>query len=412
MVDQPAGEENRGEDEQGRVEFSFPLLIFRAKIFTRVYDRLGSLRVLQPAAWAAMVGMPAVAGFGLYFIVFGFVTLLTSPAAREIGRELGPQVYIILPGVNPYVPIFYGWIALIVAIVLHEGAHGVIARSRGFKVKSSGLLFFFIVPVGAFVDVDEDELASAKPKRSIKVFAAGAGANVAAAVACILGVLLITGGLTPVIDGLYVFEVMDGTPAQDAGIMVRDVIVSVDDLPISDFDVFESVLDQKNPGDTIEIKVARGEKWSDQFSTTAILTEDNGSAYLGVSVGELLTEQRLRTYQKLATEMILLHFMPPTLASGLVPFSGALSNFYAHPLGENWHILASFLFWMWFVNINIAIFNSLPIYPLDGGQALKAVLKSLLGHRLEEKTISQIMVAITAVLLSVVALTVVIPFVM
>ncbi len=412
MVDQPAGEENRGEDEQGRVEFSFPLLIFRAKIFTRVYDRLGSLRVLQPAAWAAMVGMPAVAGFGLYFIFFGFVTLLTSPAAREIGRELGPQVYIILPGVNPYVPIFYGWIALIVAIVLHEGAHGVIARSRGFKVKSSGLLFFFIVPVGAFVDVDEDELASAKPKRSIKVFAAGAGANVAAAVACILGVLLITGGLTPVIDGLYVFEVMDGTPAQDAGIMVRDVIVSVDDLPISDFDVFESVLDQKNPGDTIEIKVARGEKWRDQFSTTAILTEDNGSAYLGVSVGELLTEQRLRTYQKLATEMILLHFMPPTLASGLVPFSGALSNFYAHPLGENWHILASFLFWMWFVNINIAIFNSLPIYPLDGGQALKAVLKSLLGHRLEEKTISQIMVAITAVLLSVVALTVVIPFVM
>jgi membrane-associated protease RseP (regulator of RpoE activity) len=67
---------------------------------------------------------------------------------------------------------------------------------------------------------------------------------------------------------------------------------------------------------------------------------------------------------------------------------------------------------MWFVNINIAIFNSLPIYPLDGGQALKAVLKSLLRNRIHEKTISRIMVVITAVLLSVVALTVIVPYIM
>lgn len=410
MSTSPESQDN--EAEQGRIEFSFPLLIIRVKIFTRVYDKLGSLRILRPASWAAIFGMPIVAGFGLYFIFFGLITLLTTPEAREIGRELGPQAYVLLPGVNPYLPILYGWIAIIAAIILHEGAHGIIARSLGFKVKSSGLLFLFIIPIGAFVDVDEKQLAKAKPKRSVKVFAAGAGANIATAIACILGVLIITSGLTPVIDGLYVFDVMEGMPAQDAGLQIKDVFVSVDDLPITSYDDFKAVLDERNPNDTIQIVVARGEKWSNQFSTNATLTEHNGSAYLGVSVGELHTEQRLRAYQKLSTETFYLHFMPPTLASGLVPFSGALSSFYTHALGENWHFLATLLFWMWFVNVNIAIFNSLPIYPLDGGQALKAVLKRVLRHRADEKTVSRISIAVTAVLLSAVVLTVVVPFIM
>jgi len=400
------------EAKQGRVEFSFPLLIVRIKAFTRVYDRLGAFGASRPVSWAAIIGMPILASFGLYFIFSSLLTLLTTPAAREIGRELGPQAYVLLPGINPYLPILYGWLAIIAAIMVHEGAHGVIARSLGFRVKSSGLLFFLVIPVGAFVDVDEEQMAKAKPKNSVRVLAAGPGANIAVAIVCLLGVLIITSGLTPVVDGLYVFDVMEGRPAEDAGLLLEDVIISVDELPITNFDDFKAILDDKNPNDTIQITVARGEKWNDQFSTTAKLTEHNGSAYLGVSVGELLTEQRLRTYQKLATETLYIHFMPPTLAPSLVPFSGALNDFYTHTLGENWHILANVFFWLWFVNVNVAIFNALPIYPLDGGRAFKSVLKSGLGRRAGGRIASRLTSVVAVILLSAIVMTIVLPFIM
>jgi len=400
------------EAKQGRIEFSFPILIVRVKVFTRIYDKLGAWSASRHVSWAALIGMPIVAGFGLYSILTSLVTLLTTPAAREIGRELGPQAYVLLPGINPYLPVLYGWMAIVAAILVHEGAHGVIARSLGFKVKSSGLLFLLAIPVGAFVDVDEEEIAKAKAKDSVRVLAAGYGANVAVAIVCILGVLIITSGLTPVIDGVYIFEVMEGMPAEDAGLLVGDVITTVDDISVTEIENFTAVLEDKDPGDILQVTVARGEMWRERFSTSVKLTEYNGTAFLGVSVGEILTEQRLRLYQKLSTESLLIHFIPPTLAPGLVPFSGALTSFYTHALGENWHILTNIFFWLWFVNASIAIFNALPIYPLDGGRAFRSALKSILGRRADEKMVSRLTNAVTVILISILATTVILPFVM
>lgn len=400
------------EAKQGRIEFNFPILIVRVKAFTRIYDKLGAWSASRHVSWPALIGMPIVAGFGLYSILTSLVTLLTTPAAREIGRELGPQAYVLLPGINPYLPVLYGWMAIVAAMLVHEGAHGVIARSLGFKVKSSGLLFLLAIPVGAFVDVDEEEIAKAKAKDSVRVLAAGYGANIAVAIVCILGVLIITSGLTPVIDGVYIFEVMEGMPAKDAGLLVGDVITSVDDISVTEIENFTAVLEDKNPGDILQVTVARGEMWRERFSTSVKLTEYNGTAFLGVSVGEILTEQRLRLYQKLSTESLFIHFIPPTLAPGLVPFSGALTSFYTHALGENWHVLTNIFFWLWFVNVSIAIFNALPIYPLDGGRAFRSALKSVLGRRADEKMVSRLTNAVTVILISILATTVALPFIM
>ena len=78
------------------------------------------------------------------------------------------------------------------------------ARNCGLNVKSSGLLFFLIIPFGAFVDVDEEQIKKAKAKDSLRVMAAGVGGNIVVAVACILAVLVIVNGLTPVVDGVYI----------------------------------------------------------------------------------------------------------------------------------------------------------------------------------------------------------------
>jgi len=87
-----------------------------------------------------------VAGIALYLIINSLIGLLTNPAVGQVVRDLGPGSILLLPGINPILPIVYGWVAIALAIVIHEGAHGVVARNVGLNVKSSGLLFFLIIP--------------------------------------------------------------------------------------------------------------------------------------------------------------------------------------------------------------------------------------------------------------------------
>ena len=401
------------EAEQPRIKFTFPILTVRTKMFTGVFDKLGSLRASRLISWITLVIVPIVAGIGLYLVSNSLFTLLWTPAAREVTRELGPEFYLLLPGINPFLPILYGWIAIICAIAVHEGAHGIIARNRGLKVNSSGLLFFLIFPIGAFVDVDEKQLAKAKPKDSLRVLASGVGGNIIVAIVCVLSVLIIVNGLTPVIDGVYVSDVTESMPAQEAGLLAEDVFVSIDTEEIDNLEELIAFLEDKNPGDVVQVTVARGEKWENQFSTSVNLTEsDDGRAVMGVNIGELMTEERLQSYQTVTVEKLPLYLFPPSLVQGFVPFSDALIPFYTHPLGTQWHVYANLLFWIWFVNVNLAAFNALPIYPLDGGRIFNITLKSAFGRRLGEKTVSRITFAVTGAVVGVLLLLVVIPFIM
>ena len=200
--------------------------------------------------------MPFVAGVALYLIVNSLINILSNPAVGQVARELGPGAILLLPGINPMLPIVYGWIAIVVAIVIHEGAHGVIARNVGFNVKSSGLLFFLIIPIGAFVDVDEEQIKTAKARPALKVMAAGVGANTIIGVACLIGLLLIVGGLSPAINGVYVNDVTEGMPAQTAGLLPRDVLISIDNTTISNSTQLRTILDNKTAGDTVLVTVA------------------------------------------------------------------------------------------------------------------------------------------------------------
>ncbi len=204
---------------------------------------------------------------------------------------------------------------------------------------------------------------------------------------------------------------MEGMPAENAGLLEGDVIIRVEIKQVNSLKDFEAALEDKSPDDIVWVTVARGEMWRDRFSTSLKLTEYEGRAVLGVVLSEMFIEQRLRTYQKLAAETPFIHFLPPTLAPGLVPFSGALDAFYTHALGKHWHILVNTLFWLWFVNVNVAIFNALPINPLDGGQAFKNVLKSVLGHRADENTVSRLTNAVTLTMISVIIMMMALPFI-
>lgn len=397
--------------EQRRVEFNFPLLIVRTKRFSFIFDKLGSFRSSRYISWIFLVLVPFVAGIALYLIVNSLIGLLNNPAIGQVARDLGPGTILLLPGINPILPVFYGWIAIVLAIAIHEGAHGVIARNVGLNVKSSGLLFFLIIPIGAFVDVDEEQIKKAKPRSSLKVMAAGVGGNIIVGAVCLLSVLVLVGGLSPIIDGgVYVGEVTQSMPAQAAGLLPKDVIVSIDNIIIDNSTELRALLDTKTAGDTVNVTVARGESWQYRFSTIVNLTVSENRTVMGISAGDLITEERLQYYQTFSLDKLSLYIVPPTLASAIVPFSDSLAMFYSSPI-PYWNVIANVLFWVWFVNFNVAIFNALPLYPLDGGRIFNITLKKLVGRRVSERAIYLTTLAATAVCIVLILSITVLPFI-
>ncbi|MDD5340494.1 MAG: site-2 protease family protein [Candidatus ainarchaeum sp.] len=81
----------------------------------------------------------------------------------------------LLPGIN--LPFFEGIIALAVVLVVHEGAHAVLTRIARVPLLSSGIAFFGIIPIGAFVEPDEKKLVKLDTPRQTRVLVAGATAN-------------------------------------------------------------------------------------------------------------------------------------------------------------------------------------------------------------------------------------------
>ena len=354
--------------------------------------------------------MPFVAGIALYLITNSLIAVLANPIVGEIVRDLGPGSVLLLPGINPKLPIVYGWIAIVIAIVIHEGAHGIIARNVNLRVKSSGLLFFLFVPIGAFVDVDEEQIKKSRPRHSLKVMAAGVGGNIILGAACLIGLLLIVGSLTPMVDGVYIGSVSEGLPAEAAGLLPNDVLVSVDNVTITNSTSLRALLDTKTAGDTVQVTVVRGDGWQTQYTTSLNLTISDNRTVMGVSAGDLNSHDRLVNYQTFSLDRLSMYMVPPTLASTVVPFSDSLAPYYSSPL-PYWQIFANTLFWVWFVNFNLAIFNALPIYPLDGGRIFDITLKKIAGKRMSEKAIRRTTLAVTAACVVLVVLGVVLPFI-
>ncbi|MFW6117224.1 MAG: site-2 protease family protein, partial [Thermoproteota archaeon] len=149
-----------------------------------------------------------------------------------------------------------------------------------------------------------------------------------------------------------------------------------------------------------------------RYSTPITLTEYEDRAVMGVSLANLNTQEVLNLYRKVTPSTLTLYLIPPSFAQGqyLVPFSNYLAPFYTHSLIPNWQTYANIFFWIWFVNINVAVFNALPIYPFDGGRMLNILLKKHLPPKISKENIPNITYTITAAIISVLILNIIIPY--
>ena len=395
-----------------KVEFQWGLVLLRTRRFQSIMDRLGSNRISKPAGWLLLYAMPVAAALGFYLFL-SELGILLSPRGQEVAsfvRTLGPLANIGIPGINPYLPLVYGWVALVVAMIVHEGAHGVIARSLGLPVKSSGLLFFLFVPVGAFVEVDEVAMKAAPSSHSGRVLGAGAGINVLVALLCLIILFGITSTMHPKVDGVAIVGVTQGYPAQKAGMAAGEFILAVDGIHYNEPSQLSSASWYKI-GENITMTIWHGGDISNLSLTVASLELNNTQTgqisfvpFIGVQlIGYSGLQQTASTYAGSFFTRPALYLCIPTIPSceSVVPFSGSLAPYYTSPLGEGLVPVASLLYWLFFIDFNLAIFNALPIYPLDGGQAFLVGVRALGRGKWSETTLMRITTVATVVVIAV-----------
>jgi len=403
-----------GEEEPKRVEFQYGVVLVRTQKFQALLDRLGRVRTTKPLSWVLLALMP-IAGIIVLYLYLLVLLALFSPRGVAVAsaiRTISPLANIGIPGINPYIPVFYGLVALIIGVVLHEGAHGVFARAFGIRVKSAGLLFILFIPIGAFVDVDEKEMETAKASHSGRILAGGAGVNFVVAVVSLLLLIATVSAMVPAASGAAIVNVNPGAPAYIAGVKPGDIITQVNGQNVTDLNQFLGPNTKFTAGESLNLTVYRNGQFlainnvtlacCDEIINTTTNQVIAKYPYIGVS--ELTHDDLVTIAAQYASTSTLVQFLwIPTFPTFQqhIPYSDALSSFYTSPLGPYTSVVANLLFWIFFLNLNLAGFNALPIFPLDGGQTYRVAVKALSKGRLSDEAVMRITVATTFVVLAV-----------
>ena len=390
--DQPAPDENRS------VTFSWGIVMVRTRRLLSILDRLAKYRFFGALGWVFLGITIVAAAFMIWLMLDQDYILLTgslalrcavgaAPAAQCTASGITPtgppplQSYLLLPGLNPLIPFVYGIIGIVIAVVIHEGTHGVLARHLGLPVKSTGVLFFLIIPIGAFVEIDEKLIQKARFRDSGRIMAGGPGSNIIVALIALALLLLVVGGLVPAqFNGVQVQTIITPSPAntlhQNNQLSAGDVIVAVNSTTVHSVANLSSFMKQTKPGEDLVIYVQHNGVTN---SYNIILTANPNNKSIGfIGIGQSFSDTDLNTIKNTYANSFfknpLLYLVVPGVfaqANSVVPFSSQLAGLYSSPsLGALWFPLASTFFWIWFINVNLAFFNAIPLYPLDGGQAL------------------------------------------
>jgi membrane-associated protease RseP (regulator of RpoE activity) len=352
-----------------------PLLMTKTRRGLGLLDRLGRFKRF----WSGLsdVGLVLAAGAMVLIVI---VLCIEAVLAFGIGaaRAPTPTEALGLPGINPFIPLGYGLVAIVIGIVVHELFHGIVARSQNIGVKSVGVLWL-VVPVGAFVEQDDAQMQAASRRARDRVGAAGVLANfLLAAVTFLLLALLLTTSVQPVAPGVGVVLVAPGTPAAGVGLHAGDIITQLNGTPTPSNTAFLGVLSASRPNQTMSLTWWSASTGRYLSGTVTLATSPYiaGRGFLGVEPSYLAPADLLTTMATpwastsgAFTGFLTWIVLPPAYAS---PVTGTSVGFFhaTGPLaglgiGNVW-VLGNLLYWFTWMNLLLGLSNALPLIPLDG----------------------------------------------
>ncbi len=359
-----------------------PALMIKTKRGRGALERLGRFRRFWTVAGDIGIVLAALAMVTIVVVLVLDAIVVSSIPASEAPT---PQMALGIPGINPIIPIGYGLVALILGVVLHELAHGIVARSQGIGVKSLGILWL-VIPVGAFVEQDDTEMQKAPRRKRDRVAAAGVLANFAlATIFFLLLSAVLTSGVEPNANGVGVAAVVAGTPAANASLVPGDIIVSINGTPTTTNSQLLHLLAATKANQTIALTFYSARDHALIVSAVTLTSletythnaADRDRGFLGVAP-LFLTPTELKTAMAApvtsdqgplagTVDWIVLPL------AGLQPVAGDVPSFYhltgpfaSMDPGTFW-IFANLLYWLAWMNLLLGLSNALPLFPLDGG---------------------------------------------
>ena len=361
-----------------------PLILIHTPFGLKFFDRIANSKFGKFYAKFNIYLMPLITALAVFLIVGSLLVLFANDSAREGVREIGPQGNLLIPGLNPILPWTYGWIGLVITIIIHEAGHGIVARVYNTKVESTGVVLFLVIPIGAFVNIQQDELNRTSFKQKSAILTAGPMNNMILAGICFGLLFLLVSSLSPVSNisgdeaGITVLTVGENSLAKSIGLEKNSIITFINNEPIEDVVELRNIL-RENLGNSIQIKWITEDKLEQIQSVNLPASIPENKGVLGVTLADTFIDPVLvlDTYKNLFLNSPLAILMPPTLQQNIVPYSDVMSSHYTSSIfGPSFPIIANLLFWIWFINFNVGIFNTLPITMLDGGQWYGTLLEN------------------------------------
>ncbi len=299
--------------------------------------------------------------FGFVGMLLGFWLFGTNLWNFLFKPESAGGVVPIIPGVTiTGLPLVYMIISLAVTLLTHEFAHGLAASRDNVPIKSSGLLFFFVL-FGGFVEPDEDSFEKKASRTDrMRILAAGSFSNMLwaflflALIANFSGLMSI-GFNAP--SGAYIYQVAEKSPA--LGVLeVEDVIVGLNQTQISYWSDISLFMANTTPGSYLNISILRNDA-AMSFAIVLAPSEANASrGYIGVFGAD---------------------YWEPKAGWEWIP-GGPLYAFHAQQI----------LVWCFTILFSIALFNLLPIPFLDGDKLLSNGLSLVFKRKMTSESAPEI----------------------
>jgi len=341
--------------EKYGVEIKAYSLVYKNKqvqsVLTKILSR--TRRGIRVFADVSVVAGFIMMGFAFWFLSDNIFKFIYSPNEAS-------ELTVLIPGITltSASSITYFLLSIPIVLVVHEGAHGIVAALEKIKIKTGGFAIFIAMFAG-FVEPDEEEFNKAKKISKLRVIGAGATANVL--FAFVLGAVLLTNPLFALImpepllssfyelpEGVLILSIIEDSGAEQAGLLANDIITSINGIPILNPLDFPSL----TPGETSEVSVLRNGEELDYSIEIMPSPEDPERGLIGIMRDNSLAYK-------------------PVL------------NF----IEWNDMNVSMFLLWLWMISFFIGIINMLPLPILDGGKFLHTII----DKRLPEKSVNGIM---------------------